>query len=128
MIVPADKGRETVVMDKDDYVRKNNSHLSDGDTYAVLASNPTDNIRNGMNQKLKQLKAMKQLSEEEYKTLYSNTNTIARFYGTIKTHKPNYPIRPIVSFIGTPTYQLAKYLSKIITPTSNLAPQKLKNT
>lgn len=35
VIVPADKGRVTVVMDKDEYVRKNTSHLSDEDTYAV---------------------------------------------------------------------------------------------
>ena len=52
----------------------------------------------------------------------------ALFYATIKIHKPENPIRPIVSFIDTPTYQLAKILSKLLTPLTNFAPQKLKNT
>jgi len=33
-----------------------------------------------------------------------------------------------VSFIGSPTYNLSKHLSKILTPFTNLAEQKLKNT
>ena len=45
----------------------------------------------------------------------------------IKTHKINYPIRPTVSFIGSPTYQISNFLPKILTPFANLASQKLKN-
>ena len=50
------------------------------------------------------------------------------FYATIKIHKPNYPIRPIVSFIDSPTYHMAKFLSKLLTPTTDKADQKLKNS
>ena len=38
----------------------------------------------------------------------------ARFYGLPKIHKANCPIRPIVSACGTSTYNLAKYLTKIL--------------
>ena len=38
----------------------------------------------------------------------------ARFYGLPKIHKANCPMRPIVSACGTSTYNLAKYLTKIL--------------
>ena len=34
----------------------------------------------------------------------------SRIYGLVKVHKEAAPIRPVVSFISTPTYQLAKDL------------------
>nr|VZI26713.1 unnamed protein product [Spirometra erinaceieuropaei] len=34
----------------------------------------------------------------------------ARFYGLPKEHKANFPLRPIVSIRGTPTYGLAKWM------------------
>ena len=37
-------------------------------------------------------------------------------YGNIKTHKIGNPIRPIISQISTPAYDIAKYLNEIITP------------
>ncbi|XP_076052766.1 uncharacterized protein LOC143032183 [Oratosquilla oratoria] len=37
-------------------------------------------------------------------------------YGNVKTHKPNYPLRPIISQIPTPTYSLAKTLSSLLSP------------
>ena len=43
-------------------------------------------------------------------------------------YKPGYPIRPIVSFIDSPTYQLAKYLSKILIPITDLSDRKMRNS
>ncbi|XP_050739089.1 uncharacterized protein LOC127009752 [Eriocheir sinensis] len=37
-------------------------------------------------------------------------------YGTVKTHKPGNKLRPIISQIPTPTYNIAKKLCKILTP------------
>ena len=37
-------------------------------------------------------------------------------YGTVKIHKENNPLRPIISQVPTVTYQLAKTLNKIIQP------------
>ena len=48
-----------------------------------------------------------------------------KFYGTAKVHKlpangnvDQLPIRPIISNIGTTTYQLAEYLAKLLSPLS----------
>ena len=50
------------------------------------------------------------------------------FYGLVKLHKEGKPIRPIVSMCGSPTYQLSKFLSNIITPLTDSANQKLRNS
>ena len=42
--------------------------------------------------------------------------TAGYIYGNPKIHKPNNPLRPIISQVPTPTYQLAKSLNNIITP------------
>ncbi|XP_076032430.1 uncharacterized protein LOC143020154 [Oratosquilla oratoria] len=37
-------------------------------------------------------------------------------YGTVKTHKPGNPLRPIISQMTFPTYRMAKILNNILTP------------
>ena len=37
-----------------------------------------------------------------------------RFYGQTKTQKPGVPIHPIVSYIGSPLYNLNKYIANIL--------------
>ena len=43
-----------------------------------------------------------------------NSSPAPRFYGLPKIHKANCPMCPIVSACGTATYQLAKFLTKIL--------------
>ena len=44
-----------------------------------------------------------------------NISPLARFYGLPKIHRANCPLQPIVSACGTSTYNLAKYLTTILT-------------
>ena len=44
-IHPADKGRATVIMDKDDYMEKMERHVSDNTTYGPLPADPTKQYR-----------------------------------------------------------------------------------
>ena len=64
-------------------------------------------------------KIKSKLPIQDYKFLYPAGSYPGKFYGTAKLHKiqPNghhddLPIRPIVSNIGTATYNLLKYLAK----------------
>ena len=43
-----------------------------------------------------------------------------KFYGLPIIHKSDVPLRPIVSFIGAPTYCLAKFLVGILSPLLSL--------
>ena len=68
-------------------------------------------------------KVKPKLSEHEYKVLYKSGSSSGKSYGTAKIHKvPGngnmdwLPIRPIASNLNTATYQLAKHLSKILSP------------
>ena len=49
-------------------------------------------------------------------------------YGLPKIHKPQIPMRPIVSFCGFPTYQLSKYLTTILQPLAINSRHKLQST
>ena len=51
-----------------------------------------------------------------------------KLYGPPKLHKPGIPMRPIVSFCGSPKYQLCKYLTTILQPLTDKSRHKLQST
>ena len=128
VIAPADKNSSVVVIDKTDYFDKVNAHLSDTDTYESQNLDYSCEIRTTINQYLKKLFDQKLLTKPLYLHLFSNSATLPRFYALIKTHKPGYPIRPIVSFINSPSYNIAKFISDLLTPSTDASDHKLKNS
>ena len=54
------------------------------------------------------------ITKAEYHFLHCSKGVIPRFYGLPKVHKVSVPLRPIVSFINWPTYNLSKFLSRIL--------------
>ena len=59
--------------------------------------------------------------------LKSNNNIVVKAYALPKIHKPDLKWRLIVSTIGSPTYNLAKYLSNILKPVSGKTNAFVKN-
>ena len=51
-----------------------------------------------------------------------------KFYGLPKIHKHGTPLRPIISGIGSITYNTAKFCAKIISPLVGNTPYHIKNT
>ena len=51
-----------------------------------------------------------------------------RFYGLPKIHKPDTPLRPIVSSCGSVTYGVAKELAKILKPLVGKSPHHINST
>ncbi len=51
--------------------------------------------------------------------LRSTDGTPPTIRGSIKHHKPNYPLRPIVSCIGSTLYNISSFLSDILSPIQN---------
>ena len=67
------------------------------------------------------------LTDQEYKRLYPSGSEPDKFYSTAKLHKiliihsvDKLAIRPNISNIGIPTYQFAKYLTKLLSPLAKL--------
>ena len=69
IILPADKGRMTVIMNKSDYIDKANTLLKDTETYQPLDIDPSKTTVNRINMKLKQLKDKDKLEETNYKRI-----------------------------------------------------------
>ena len=61
------------------------------------------------------------LTKQEYSRIYPTGSSPGKFYGTAKRHKlkkgssiDDLPLRPIISNVGTASYQLAKYTKEFI--------------
>ena len=127
-ILPADKGRSVVVLDKDDYVRKAHTLLSDTNTYRVLEKDPTSRFSTALTKQLKECQSEGSLDRKDYLRLYPTASTVPRFYGLPKVHKQGAPLRPIVASRGSITYELAKHLADILSPLVGKNGYSLKNS
>jgi hypothetical protein len=63
-----------------------------------------------------------------HRKLYPTTDQPPRFYGLPKVHKTNMPMRPIVSSIGTISYECARYLSTVLSPLVGQSVHHVKNS
>ena len=128
VILPADKGRVTVVMDKTDYYDKMDALVNDKQTYQILKRDPTPALQRKLNSKLLDLKKTDVIDIQRYNRLRCRVPQPPKLYGLPKLHKANIPMRPIVSFCGSPTYQLSKYLTTVLKPLTDESRHKLQST
>lgn len=103
-------------MDSHDYEQKVFSLLNDNNVYFKLKtkSNPLNKITKDVNAFVHKLFKDKKIMKDKYYWLHCSKGVMPRFYGLPKIHKINVPLRPIVSFINSPTYNLSKFLAHII--------------
>ena len=112
-ITKADKSNAVVIMNKVDYIDKLDQLLSDENTYSQLRKNPNEGIISNFNKKLK---VLLRGNNDLIKQFTTSSPSLPYLYGTIKTHKPNNPARPIISSVGSITYKLSKYLVSVLNP------------
>ena len=74
------------------------------------------------------LKKTDKIDFRRYNRLRCSVPQPPKLYGLPKLHKPNIPMRPIVSFCGSPTYQLSKYLTNVLKPLTEESRHKLQST
>ena len=109
----ADKASVFVLVPTSEYLEKVDAILGDRTKFQPLQRNPIPDIITRINATIDAINAVNggtkfsKLSGE-YRPGYC--------YGNVKTHKPNNPLRPIISQIPTPTYVLAKKLNGLLTP------------
>ncbi|XP_044761076.1 uncharacterized protein LOC123318491 [Coccinella septempunctata] len=80
IIVRADKGNITVIMDRDEYFSKALNLLGDSSTYKVLDSEPTVKIQNKNNRLVKVLLAKNIITEEEARLLTTNNGVTPKMF------------------------------------------------
>ena len=115
MVLPADKGRASVVMDTATYQAKISTLIENG-PYQLLNKDPTDRLTRKLSEKLLTLKRNGHLSEAVYNKIRPRHKQPPRIYGLPKIHKADVPLRPIVSCVNTFAYDLSAYLANILSP------------
>ena len=127
VILPEDKGNVIVMMRRCDYDRKTAEMLGTG-SYGKLRGDPTATQENRLSHTLKGLEKNGEITSGLYNRLRPPESEPLRIYGLPKIHKPDVPLRPIVSCIGSPTYQLSKYITSLISPLAGYTSSHVKNS
>ena len=127
MILPADKGRASVVLDTNTYHDKMKTLIETG-PYQLLHKDPTDRLSRKLTEKLLSLKRSGHLSESVYNKIRPKHKQPPRIYGQPKIHKPNVPLRPIVSCINTFAYDLSAHLADILSPLTGKSEYAVTNS
>ena len=67
------------------------------------------------------------INENTYRRLYPTGAGTPTYYGLPKVHKNEMPLRPIVSSVGSVTYETSKEPSRILKPLVGKSPYHVKN-
>ncbi|KAK7893340.1 hypothetical protein WMY93_022492 [Mugilogobius chulae] len=126
-ILPADKGRCTVILNTTDYEAKINNLLEDTSTYQKLKRDPTSGYKKKVIDCLQKLEKEELIDRPMYYRLYPG-DAIPCIYGLPKVHKQEVPLRPIVCSTDSITYNVAKYLKTILAPLVGNTEHHVENT
>ena len=121
MIKPAHKGGNSVIMNREDYIKVGLKQLSDNNHYEILEEDQTQNYNNQIYQVLQQAANLDIIDDKVKKTLYNKAPRTPNFYMLPKTHKAGNPQRPIVNGIGSITEKNSAYVDQEI---RHLLPRK----
>ena len=111
VIQKADKGNCLVILKREDYIKKcyefiHKSNLS------LLEKDPTQKFQKAIRDAIRSSKELFQPKDKHF--LLTKNPIPPRLYGLIKIHKPDAPIRPVVSSISAPAHKLAHTLTQLI--------------
>ena len=120
-VLRQDKGRGVVIMNKVDYSSKSTMFLS-GEEFELLENDPTQSFQGRVQRTLLNMK--KKFTPAQYKRLYPSSSRPGLYFGLAKVHKlknetdgiAELPLRPVISNIGTATYEISKYLASLLQP------------
>ena len=110
VVTKADKGSTIVLMDRTDYNNKMFECL-----HSIQAkADPLFNFSSYNNDFRTAINGCKHLIDKEpiRKAILVPNPSIPLAYGLPKLHKEGSPLRPVVSYLSSPSYRLAKYLDK----------------
>jgi len=86
------------------------------DRKVAYPSNPLNKIEKTVNAFVSDLLHKEKLIAWESFKLKSWDASVPRLCGVPKIHKERAPLRPIISFVGSPTYNLSKEIARFLQP------------
>ena len=126
-IYPFDKGNGLVRIKTEDATKKIREQI--GNT-VIIADDPTDNFARDIKNALSPLNSKGRFTKKEYEAIYPSDAVPPRMYGVVKAQKSekDYPMRLVVSTIGSAPYGLSSYLVEVIQHTLNKNKTRLRNS
>lgn len=119
-----DKGNGIVLLNTNDYNNKLNTILADNSKFTTV-NVPLDPLQHPIIKLENSVKYYinKYFPGKDNKNLRDKLTPVGsqpgKLYGMAKIHKPNIPLRPVVSMTNSATYHLAQYLDNILKPHIN---------
>ena len=113
IIRKGDKSAVYVIMKRDEYLMKMDNILNDPTKFVRLQKDPTEALKKRVSSMVTRANNLQQ--EIKFPKIIGDFGP-GYCYGTVKTHKPDNPLRPIISQMTSPTYKIAKTLNNILTP------------
>ena len=111
-------------MDKSDYISKADVITAD---YETVNKNPTNKIEAEIKRTIKETLNGK-IEDNIIQALLPQNSRTAELYGLPKDHKPEVPLRPIVSACGDPLDKISQLLEKILSQLLEFVPAHLNST
>ena len=128
IILPADKGRATVIMNTAEHRTKMPDMVGDTNMKTKLSKGPAHKYKNRLINILRKWMRNGSMSDKLYWKLYPDSEEKTTLYGTPKIHKTNTHLRPFVSSCGSSVCNAAKYLANIFTLLAGTNCHSIKNT
>ena len=119
-ITKPDKGSGVVILNKKGLHQKMGKILLDKEKFEKLDDVETQDkaakLERKLQKRLLELVNSKVLTNEVYDRIIPTGSQRPQMYGLPKIHKPNVPLRPTLSMIGSAQHELAKWLSEVLDP------------
>ncbi|XP_074029242.1 uncharacterized protein [Leptinotarsa decemlineata] len=124
IILPADKGNATVVLNTIDYESKMMKLLEDP-AYKKIVRDPTTYLEKTTKTAINN----SPIDDEIKRHLIprEKSSKCPKLYGLPKVHKEGAPLRPIVSSVGSPVHQLAKHVAHVLQPHAEKVDSYVRN-
>ena len=125
IILPADKGNATVVMDMVEYSNKLADLIGNGG-HCKIKKDPPPKTERKLSQILGKNKDL--IPQTKYRQLIQHYSKLPHIYGLPKTHKDGIPLRPIFSNRGSACHPLSRFIVEIICPLTCKSSSYVKNS
>jgi hypothetical protein len=105
-----------------DYQKKSKDYMIKTAAYECLGeNNPLQDLIERTNKYLLNLRLAHWITQKQYEKLSINLNEVqlAHLYYLPKAHKPDTPLRPIISGLKHPTIKISKFLDQLLRPLFN---------
>ena len=97
-------------------------------TYRRIKGDPTARLESKIKKTLKDMEQKGGIDDRMRGRMTTQHAKPPQIYGLPKIHKEGVPLRPIISAIGSPTYQLAKEIAKILRPLAGKSCSGIRNS